>query len=107
MKKTPTRPNKPTKAEIERTNALRHEIFSIFQEVANQYYSMMEKRDQTLQGRLSAIEATGVPENTLGEINRSISSIRYKQNQLQRAMEGLLQFSNITKQLFEPEPENK
>lgn len=107
MNKKTTRPKKPTKAEIERTQQLKQEIYGIFQEVSNMHLKNVAGRENSFTNRLNAIENMGMPENPLQEIKTAISQIRYKQHQQQRAIEGLLQFFNTTKQFFEPEPENK
>ena len=98
--KTTVKAKKPTKAEQLRTEKLRQEIFSIFQETAQQYFKMMESRDNTLQKRLNDIENMGIPENQIQEIKTLISGIRHKQNQMEKGFRELLSFFNITKEFF-------
>lgn len=98
-------PKNPTKTELARTEQLKQEIYTIFHEAANQYYKMMEKRDETLQNRLNAIELMGMPENPLQEIKTAISQIRYSQHQLKKGFIELLSFFNMSKDMFnEVEP---
>lgn len=97
---TTTKTKKPTKAELLRTEKLRQEIFSIFQETAHQYFKMMESRDDVLQKRLNSIEQIGVPENPIQEIKTLISGIRHKQHLMEKGFRELLSFFNISQEFF-------
>ena len=84
---------------------LAKESFEAFRTVRNS----SESTFNTLTERLNAVEQAGIPKNTLEELKGLISRISYKQHQQQRAIEGLLQFFNITKNFFEEykEPSNE
>lgn len=83
-----------------RQQQIREEVYSILHEEAFKRYKSINEREDNVSKRLSTLEQTGLPDQALGEIKTAISQIRYMQNQQQRAMQGLLNFFNITKDFF-------
>lgn len=96
---------KITTKSIARKNAIREEIYEILRHESHKVFAANMQREDNLTKRLSSVETAGIPQNELEFIKTAVSQIRYKQHQQQRAMEGLLQFFNITKNFFEePKP---
>ncbi len=100
MKKNTLPTKKITKATIKRRQYITDEISVILHKEAKTILTLFVEREASLISRLNAMELSGVPTNTLEEINRKISTIYYNQTKLIRANEQLLAFFNITKDLL-------
>lgn len=88
-------------AEIRRQDALVMHIKGIIQKEAFDAFKTSNDREDAISKRLSSLERTGMPQNELEFIKKSISEIKYMQSQQKRALEEFLKFFNITKSFFE------
>lgn len=100
----PTRRKGPNVRSAQRKNKIRDEVYEILRHEAHKIFVAKNLSEDGLAKRINALESAGVPQSELDFIKTAISQIRYKQYQMQKAMEGLLQFFNVTKQFFEDKP---
>lgn len=96
-----------TKATISRQQKLKDEIYSILQKEAHNSFKFIESRENAVSKRLAAMEANGVPDGILEELKRDISALRYTMNKQTRAIENLLSFFNVSKELLNASDDNK
>lgn|SRR3990167_6007899 len=92
---------------ISRQQQIRDEVYGILHKEVHNWFSFIDSREQTLQKRLNAIEANGIPDGILEELKRDISELKHIMRQTQKAMEELLRFFNVTKDFFNPSEEDK
>ena len=68
-----------------------------------QYEERFHSRFMTIQDRLSSLEKEGMSFDRFDSIVQNISQLRYTVQQSRKAIEELLKFFNITKNLFKDE----